>query len=109
MATEKIIILSSMVSTRPWGHPFERFSGSIGQNDQRLFKKDFDAVDVRTSICAAINLKVEEPVFESQTKTKLGSVEMGPKGPTIRTFVINQIKQQLDNYLHRNPDSAGLF
>ena len=66
-------------------------------------------MDVRTSICAAISLKAEEPVFESQTKTKLGSLEMGPKDTSIRTFVINQIKQQLDNYLHRNPDSAELF
>ena len=91
------------------GTHLNAFREALVKTIKDFFKKDFDAVDVRTSICAAISLKVEEPVFESQTKTKLGSVEMGPKGPTIRTFVINQIKQQLDNYLHRNPDSAGII
>ena len=91
------------------GTHLNAFREALVKTIKDFFKKDFDAVDVRTSICAAISLKVEEPVFESQTKTKLGSVEMGPDGPTIRTFIINQIKQQLDNYLHRNPNSAEII
>ena len=63
-------------------------------------------MDIRTSICAAVSIKVEEPVFESQTKTKLGSQDMGPKGPTVRTFLLNFVKQALDNYLHREPETA---
>ena len=65
------------------GTHLNAFREALVKTIKDFFKKDFDAVDVRTSICAAISLKVEEPVFESQTKTKLGSVEMGPKGPTI--------------------------
>ena len=82
------------------------FREALVKTIKDFYKKDFDAVDVRTSICAAVAVKVEEPVFESQTKTKLGSQEMGPNGPTVRTFLNNFVKQALDNYLHRNPESA---
>lgn len=85
------------------------FREALAKTIKDFFKKDFDAVDIRTSICAAIAIKVEEPVFESQTKTKLGSQDMGPKGPTVRTFLINFIKQALDNYLHRNPETADIL
>lgn len=85
------------------------FREALAKTIKEFFKKDFDAVDIRTSICAAVSVKVEEPVFESQTKTKLGSQEMGPKGPTVRTFMINFIKQALDNYLHRNPETADIL
>jgi topoisomerase-4 subunit B len=85
------------------------FREALAKTIKEFYKKDFDAVDIRTSICAAIAVKVEEPVFESQTKTKLGSQEMGPKGPTVRTFVINFLKQALDNYLHRNPETAEIL
>jgi len=85
------------------------FREALAKTIKDFYKKDFDAVDIRTSICAAIAIKVEEPVFESQTKTKLGSQEMGPKGPTVRTFVINFLKQALDNYLHRNPETADIL
>ncbi len=71
-----------------------------------FYKKDFDASDIRTSIIAAVSVRVEEPVFESQTKTKLGSRDMGPKGPSIRQFVGDFIKTALDNYLHKNPEVA---
>ncbi|MEM1221427.1 MAG: DNA topoisomerase IV subunit B [Verrucomicrobiota bacterium] len=82
------------------------FREALAKTIKEFYKKDFDAVDIRTSICAAVSVKVEEPVFESQTKTKLGSQEMGPKGPTVRTFMMNFIKQALDNYLHREPETA---
>lgn len=85
------------------------FREALVKTVKDFYKKDFDAVDVRTSICAAIAIKVEEPVFESQTKTKLGSQEMGPEGPTVRTFLNNFVKQALDNYLHRNPESADIL
>ena len=85
------------------------FRESLAKTIKDFYKKDFDAVDIRTSICAAVSIKVQEPVFESQTKTKLGSQDMGPEGPTVRTFMNNFMKQALDNYLHRNPDTAEIL
>jgi topoisomerase-4 subunit B len=85
------------------------FREAMAKTIKDFYKKDFDAVDIRTSICAAVSIKVEEPVFESQTKTKLGSQDMGPKGPTVRTFMNNFMKQALDNYLHRNPETAEIL
>ncbi|MEO0510350.1 MAG: DNA topoisomerase IV subunit B [Verrucomicrobiota bacterium] len=85
------------------------FREALSKTIKEFYKKDFDAVDIRTSICAAVSVKVEEPVFESQTKTKLGSQDMGPEGPTVRTFMGNFIKQALDNYLHREPETAKIL
>ncbi len=85
------------------------FREALAKTIKDFYKKDFDAVDIRTSICAAVSVKVEEPVFESQTKTKLGSQDMGPKGPTVRSFMMNFMKQALDNYLHRNPETAEIL
>jgi len=77
---------------------------------REFYKKDFDAVDVRTSIVAAISIKVQEPVFESQTKTKLGSVDIAPKnGQSVRSFVGDFLGKELDNYLHKNPETAELL
>lgn len=70
------------------------------------FQKDYDAVDIRSSIVAAVSVKVMEPIFESQTKTKLGSNEVGPKGPSMRAFVGDFLKKYLDNFLHENPEVA---
>ena len=70
------------------------------------FGKNFDTVDIRSGIVAAVAVKVMEPVFESQTKTKLGSNEIGPKGPTMRSFVNEFMVTRLDNYLHRNQEAA---
>jgi len=70
------------------------------------YNKQFDPSDVRQCVVAAISIKVIEPVFESQTKTKLGSNDMGPDLPTVRTFVVDFIKTHLDNYLHKNTDVA---
>jgi topoisomerase-4 subunit B len=71
-----------------------------------FYKKEYDASDIRTAICAAISVKVIEPVFESQTKTKLGSNEIEPNGQSMRAFVYEFLKKHLDNYLHKNPDTA---
>ena len=76
---------------------------------REFLKKDYDAADIRSSIVAAISVKVEEPMFESQTKTKLGSKDMGPEGPTIRQYVMDFLKEHLDNYLHKHPDTAEIL
>ncbi|MEO1051835.1 MAG: DNA topoisomerase IV subunit B [Bacteroidota bacterium] len=73
---------------------------------REFYKKDFDATDIRASIVGSIAVRVQEPVFESQTKTKLGSLNVAPDGPTMRTFVNDFIKKELDDYLHKNPDTA---
>jgi len=70
------------------------------------FGKQYEAADIRQSVIGAISIKVIEPVFESQTKTKLGSNDMGPEGPTVRTFIANFLQTELDNFLHRNPAVA---
>ena len=82
------------------------FREAIVKTIREFFKKDFEAVDVRTSIIAAVSIKVQEPVFESQTKTKLGSQEVAPKGPSVKAFVGDFLKTELDNFLHKNPEVA---
>jgi topoisomerase-4 subunit B len=73
---------------------------------REFFKKDYDPNDIRTSIIAAISIRVQEPVFESQTKTKLGSKDMGLNGPSVKNFIQDFLKRELDNFLHKNPDVA---
>lgn len=82
------------------------FREAVVKTIRDFFKKDFDPSDVRKSIVAAVSVKVQEPVFESQTKTKLGSQEIAPGGQSMRSFVGDFIKEQLDNYLHKNPETA---
>ncbi len=82
------------------------FREAVVKTIRDFFKKDFEAVDVRTSIIAAISIKVQEPVFESQTKTKLGSQDIGPKGPSVKAFVGDFLKTELNNFLHKNPEVA---
>ena len=82
------------------------FREAVVDTLRNFYKKDFDAADVRQSIVAAVSIRVIEPVFESQTKTKLGSSHMGPNGPTIRDFIGQFVQQSLDTYLHKNPESA---
>jgi topoisomerase-4 subunit B len=71
-----------------------------------FFKKDYEASDIRTSIVAAISVRVQEPVFESQTKTKLGSQNVYEGGPSMKNFVLDFLSKELDNFLHRNPTVA---
>ncbi len=82
------------------------FREAIVKTIREFYKKDFDASDIRTSIEAAISVRVQEPVFESQTKTKLGSLTREPNGLAIRTWINDFVKTELDNYLHKHPDTA---
>ncbi len=82
------------------------FRESIVKTIREFYKKNYDASDIRKSIVSAISIKVMEPVFESQTKTKLGSTDMGGGLPTVRTYINDFVKTQLDNYLHKNPETA---
>jgi topoisomerase IV subunit B len=93
--------------TTQGGTHLAAFREAIVKAVREFFKKDYDASDIRQSIVASIAVRVQEPVFESQTKTKLGSQSIGPDGPTLRTFVNDFIKTELDNYLHKNPDAAN--
>jgi topoisomerase-4 subunit B len=82
------------------------FREAVVKTLKEFYKKEFDASDIRASIIGAIAIKVQEPVFESQTKTKLGSLNIGPEGPSVRTFINDFVKKELDNYLHKNPSTA---
>ncbi len=82
------------------------FRESVVKTLREFYKKDFEPSDIRGSIISAVSIKVTEPIFESQTKTKLGSQHIAPEGVTIRTFVNDFIKRELDNYLHKFPDTA---
>lgn len=82
------------------------FRESVAKVIRDFYNKNYEASDIRQSIVAAIAVKVIEPVFESQTKTKLGSQEIEPGGKSMRAFVNDFLKDKLDNYLHRNPDVA---
>lgn len=94
--------------TTQGGTHLNAFKEAIVEGVQKYFdKKSFDRRDILSSIVAAISLRVEEPIFESQTKTKLGSTEMGPKGPTVRTHLKNTIGTKLENFLHRNADTRA--
>lgn len=82
------------------------FRESVAKIIRDFYNKNYDAADIRQSIVAAIAVKVVEPVFESQTKTKLGSQEIEPGGQSMRSFINDFLKEKLDNYLHRNPQVA---
>ena len=82
------------------------FREAIVKTIREFYNRDFDTGDVRTSILAAISVKVQEPIFESQTKTKLGSQHIEPGGMTVRNYINDVVKRNLDNYLHKNPQTA---
>lgn len=88
------------------GTHLSAFKEAIVKTAREFYKKDFDTTDVRASIIGAIAIRVQEPVFESQTKTKLGSTHMWPDGPAVRTFIIDFVQKHLDNYLHKHSDIA---
>jgi topoisomerase-4 subunit B len=82
------------------------FREALVKTIREFYKKDFDPADIRSSIISAVSIKVIEPVFESQTKTKLGSQHIAPEGTTVRTFINDFLKRELDNFLHKNPETA---
>ena len=82
------------------------FKQAVVETLRGFFKKDYHVNDIRGGIVGAVAVRVQEPTFESQTKVKLGSDSFGPDGPSIRQGITNFLKTELDNYLHRNPDSA---
>jgi len=85
------------------------FREALVETVRNHFKKDYDAADIRQSIDAAIAVRVQEPVFESQTKTKLGSTHLGPQGPSLREFIGKFMQQSLDTWLHKNRATADLI
>jgi topoisomerase-4 subunit B len=93
-------------NTTQGGTHLAAFREGVVKGVRDFFKKDFDAADIRASIIAAIAVRVQEPVFESQTKTKLGSLNMAPDGPTIRNYVGDFVAKELEIYLHKNPTTA---
>lgn len=95
--------------TAQGGTHLQAFREAIVKTIREYYGKDFDPSDIRTSIIAAISIKVEEPVFESQTKTKLGSKDMGPEGPSVNKFITDFIKKNLDDYLHKHSETADII
>ncbi len=93
-------------NTTQGGTHLAAFREAIVKAIREFFKKDFEASDIRASVVGAIAIRVQEPIFESQTKTKLGSINAGPDGPAIRTWINDFIKKELDNYLHKNTPIA---
>ncbi|MDF1560623.1 MAG: DNA topoisomerase IV subunit B [Bacteroidales bacterium] len=95
--------------TSQGGTHLTAFREALTRTVKEFYKKDFDASDIRSSIIAAISVKIEEPIFESQTKTKLGSKDMGPGGPSVRNFIVDFIRKHLDDYLHKNVETARIL
>src|SRR5690554_3641735 len=93
-------------NTTQGGTHLNAFREAVVRTMREFFNKNYDATDVRKSIVSAISIKVMEPVFESQTKTKLGSTDMGGDLPTVRTYINDFVKTNLDNFLHKNPEVA---
>lgn len=92
--------------TTQGGTHLAAFREAIVRTVREFYKKDFDAADIRASIVGAISVRIQEPVFESQTKTKLGSINISPDGISIRAFVNDYVKKELDDYLHKHNDVA---
>tara|TARA_B110000003_G_scaffold86953_1_gene89032 strand:+ start:3971 stop:5830 length:1860 start_codon:yes stop_codon:yes gene_type:complete len=93
-------------NTTQGGTHLAAFREAFVRTIREFYGKNYDASDIRKSIISAIAIKVMEPVFESQTKTKLGSTDMGGNLPTVRTFINDFLKTKLDNFLHKNPETA---
>ncbi|MCE5346919.1 MAG: type IIA DNA topoisomerase subunit B [Bacteroidales bacterium] len=96
-------------NTTQGGTHLVAFREAIVKTIREFYKKDYDPADIRSSIIAAVSIKVEEPIFESQTKTKLGSKDIGPNGPSVRNFINEFIKKQLDDFLHKNSETAKII
>ena len=95
--------------TTQGGTHLTAFREAATRTIKEFYAKNFEYTDIRNGMVAAISIKVEEPVFESQTKTKLGSKDVGPEGPTIAKFIGDFLKKELDNYLHKNGEGADVM
>lgn len=95
--------------TTQGGTHLSAFKEAIGRVIKEYYNKNFEYTDIRAGIVAAISIKVEEPVFESQTKTKLGSKDIGPNGPTVTKFINDFLKKELDNYLHIETETSDIL
>ncbi len=95
--------------TTQGGTHLAAFKEAVVKTIREFYKKNFDASDIKTSIIAAVSIKVEEPVFESQTKTKLGSKTIEPNGASIRNVINDFVSKHLDNYLHKNSETAAIL
>ncbi len=95
--------------TTQGGTHLAAFKDSVSRTIKEYFAKNFEYTDIRNGMIAAISIKVEEPIFESQTKTKLGSRDMGPEGPTVAKFISDFLKKELDNYLHKDLETAEVI
>jgi len=93
-------------NTTQGGTHLAAYREALVKTIREFYGKSYEASDIRKSVVSAVSIKVMEPVFESQTKTKLGSTDMGGDLPTVRTYINDFLKTQLDNYLHKNPDTA---
>ncbi len=96
-------------NTTQGGTHLTAFKEALVKTVREFYRKDFDPADIRTSIVTALSIKVEEPVFESQTKTKLGSKDMTPDGVSVRNFINDFLKKHLDNFLHKHPETADVL
>jgi len=88
------------------GTHLQAFREAIVKTAREFYKKDYDTVDIREAIVAAVSIRIQEPVFESQTKTKLGTDKLFGEEKTMKQFILEFVKQHLDNYLHKNPETA---
>lgn len=85
------------------------FREAVAKTIREFYNKNFDLADIRNGLTAAVSIKVEDPIFESQTKTKLGSKDMGPDGPSVRQFIMDFVKKELDNFLHKDQELAEVL
>ena len=95
--------------TTQGGTHLHSFREAYVKTIREFYNKSYDPSDIRASIMAAVSIKIEEPVFESQTKTKLGSKDMGPQGPSVSKYINDFLKKHLDNYLHKHSDTANIL
>ena len=96
-------------NTSQGGTHLTAFKEALVKTLRDYFKKNFDSSDIRASIIASFSIRIQNPIFESQTKTRLGSIDMSDDGPTVRVFINDFIKKDLDDYLHKNPNVADLL
>jgi topoisomerase-4 subunit B len=95
--------------TTQGGTHLQAFREAYVKTIREFYNKNFDVSDIRSGIVAAVSIKIEEPVFESQTKTRLGSKDMSPGGASIRNYMLDFVKEKLDNFLHKNSDTAEIL